>query len=32
VFGIDGGCVWGRELIALRLEDHQLFRVTCSKR
>ncbi len=31
VFAIDGGCVWGRELIALRLEDQQLFRVTCSK-
>ena len=31
VFAIDGGCVWGRELIALRLEDKHLFRVTCSK-
>jgi bis(5'-nucleosyl)-tetraphosphatase (symmetrical) len=31
VFAIDGGCVWGRELIALRLEDQRLFRVTCPK-
>jgi bis(5'-nucleosyl)-tetraphosphatase (symmetrical) len=31
VFAIDGGCVWGRELVALRLEDQQLFRVTCPK-
>jgi bis(5'-nucleosyl)-tetraphosphatase (symmetrical) len=30
VFAIDGGCVWGRELVALRLEDQQLFRVTCT--
>lgn len=32
VFAIDGGCVWGRELVAFRLEDQQLFRVSCSKR
>ncbi|MEJ2231245.1 MAG: symmetrical bis(5'-nucleosyl)-tetraphosphatase [Nitrospirales bacterium] len=31
VFAIDGGCVWGRELVSLRLEDQQLFRVTCPK-
>jgi bis(5'-nucleosyl)-tetraphosphatase (symmetrical) len=31
VFAIDGGCVWGQELVALRLEDHQLFRVACPK-
>jgi bis(5'-nucleosyl)-tetraphosphatase (symmetrical) len=31
VFGIDGGCVWGRELVALRLEDHHVFRVSCPK-
>ncbi|WNM59084.1 symmetrical bis(5'-nucleosyl)-tetraphosphatase [Candidatus Nitrospira allomarina] len=31
VFAIDGGCVWGRELVALRLEDKQLFRVPCSR-
>ena len=30
VFGLDGGCVWGRELVALRLEDRSLFRVSCS--
>jgi bis(5'-nucleosyl)-tetraphosphatase (symmetrical) len=31
VFAIDGGCVWGQELAALRLEDQQIFRVTCPK-
>jgi bis(5'-nucleosyl)-tetraphosphatase (symmetrical) len=31
LFAIDGGCVWGQELVALRLDDHQLFRVTCSQ-
>lgn len=31
VFAIDGGCVWGRELVALRLEDEQLFHVPCQK-
>ena len=29
VIALDGGCVWGRELVALRLEDRQLFRVPC---
>ncbi len=32
IFAIDGGCVWGRELVALRLEDHTYFRVSCSKK
>ncbi len=26
---LDGGCVWGRELVTMRLEDRQLFRVPC---
>ncbi|MGD9852114.1 MAG: symmetrical bis(5'-nucleosyl)-tetraphosphatase [Nitrospirales bacterium] len=30
IWALDGGCVWGRELVALRLSDHQLFRVSCS--
>lgn len=30
VIGLDGGCVWGRELVAFRLDDHRLFRVPCS--
>ncbi len=30
VWALDGGCVWGRELVALRLPDHQLYRVPCS--
>ena len=29
VVALDGGCVWGRELVAIRLEDRQLFRVAC---
>jgi bis(5'-nucleosyl)-tetraphosphatase (symmetrical) len=31
-YGIDGGCVWGRELVALRLEDQHLFRIPCPQR
>jgi len=27
---LDGGCVWGRELVTMRLEDRQLFRVPYS--
>jgi len=27
VFALDTGCVWGRELTMMRLEDHQLFSV-----
>jgi len=27
---LDGGCVWGRELVTMRLEDRQIFRVPCS--
>ena len=29
VLAIDTGCVWGRELTALRLEDRQLFQCGC---
>ena len=29
VVGLDTGCVWGRQLTALRLEDRQLFQVGC---
>lgn len=28
--GIDTGCVWGRALTALRLEDHQMFSVSAN--
>lgn len=28
---LDGGCVWGREMVAMRLEDRQFFRVPCSQ-
>jgi len=31
IVALDGGCVWGRELVTMRLEDRQLFRVPCSK-
>ena len=29
LIALDGGCVWGRELVTMRLEDRQLFRVSC---
>lgn len=32
IVALDGGCVWGRELVAMRLEDRQLFRVACPTR
>jgi bis(5'-nucleosyl)-tetraphosphatase (symmetrical) len=32
VYGLDTGCVWGRELTALRLEDHKLFAVKSKQR
>ena len=31
VWALDGGCVWGGELVALRLPDHHLYRVPCGK-
>ncbi len=30
VFALDGGCVWGKALIAMRLEDQQVFKAACS--
>ena len=32
LIGLDGGCVWGRELVAIRLEDRELFRVACGEK
>ncbi len=29
VLALDSGCVWGRQLSAIRLEDRQVFQVTC---
>ncbi|MGB0908829.1 MAG: symmetrical bis(5'-nucleosyl)-tetraphosphatase [Nitrospirales bacterium] len=31
LLGLDAGCVWGREMIALRLEDQMIFRTSCSE-
>lgn len=31
VLGLDSGCVWGRSLTAVRLEDRQLFQVPCQQ-
>jgi bis(5'-nucleosyl)-tetraphosphatase (symmetrical) len=31
VIGLDSGCVWGRQLTALRLEDRKLFSIDCPK-
>ncbi len=31
VICLDTGCVWGRELTALRLEDRKLFSIDCSR-
>ncbi|MCA9471340.1 MAG: symmetrical bis(5'-nucleosyl)-tetraphosphatase [Nitrospirales bacterium] len=30
LIGLDAGCVWGQELIALRLDDRKVFRASCS--
>ncbi len=32
LLGLDGGCVWGRNLAAIRLDDRQLFRTSCSEK
>ena len=32
VWALDGGCVWGRDLCALRLEDRQIIRVANAER
>lgn len=29
VIGLDSGCVWGRELTAMRLEDRRVFQYSC---
>ena len=29
VIGLDSGCVWGRQLTAVRLDDRQVFQVPC---
>jgi bis(5'-nucleosyl)-tetraphosphatase (symmetrical) len=29
VVGLDSGCVWGRKLTALRLEDRRVFQCGC---
>lgn len=31
VFALDTGCVWGKQLTAMRLEDRQLFTVKCAR-
>ncbi len=31
IFALDGGCIWGRELVTMRLQDRRLFRVPCAK-
>jgi bis(5'-nucleosyl)-tetraphosphatase (symmetrical) len=30
LLALDGGCVWGRQLVAVRLEDRQVFQVSCT--
>ena len=32
IVALDGGCVWGRKLVTMRLEDRQFFRVHCPKK
>ena len=32
LLAIDSGCVWGRQLTAVRLEDRQVFQVNCGMR
>jgi len=32
VFALDTGCVWGRKLTMMRLEDHQIFSCDCPPR
>ena len=29
LLGLDAGCVWGQDLVALRLEDRKVFRTSC---
>ncbi|RMH06918.1 MAG: bis(5'-nucleosyl)-tetraphosphatase (symmetrical), partial [Nitrospirae bacterium] len=30
-WGLDGGCVWGKSLAAVRIEDRHLITVSCRK-
>jgi bis(5'-nucleosyl)-tetraphosphatase (symmetrical) len=30
LLALDSGCVWGRQLTGIRLEDRQVFQVNCS--
>jgi bis(5'-nucleosyl)-tetraphosphatase (symmetrical) len=32
IFALDSGCVWGRDLTAVRLEDRRVFQVSCAGR
>lgn len=32
VIALDGGCVYGRQLVTVRLEDRQVFQVSCGER
>ncbi len=31
LLGLDGGCVWGKELVAIRLDDRERFHVSCGE-
>jgi len=31
LLAIDGGCLWGRQLCAVRLEDRRLFQISCPR-
>ena len=31
VIGLDSGCVWGRKLTAMRLEDRRVFQCGCAR-
>jgi len=31
IIGLDSGCVWGRELTAMRLEDREIFQEPSEK-
>jgi bis(5'-nucleosyl)-tetraphosphatase (symmetrical) len=31
LLAIDGGCLWGRQLCAVRLEDRRVFQINCSR-
>ena len=31
LLAIDGGCLWGRQLCAVRLEDRRVFQINCAQ-